>query len=493
MAIDYGVRQGLLSKGYTNDDIGYDQNTGYVQVKGQNFMKPELNMNGTTYTSRQNFDNAYNQFQNSQRSQQQQQLTNQYIQQVTNPTTRTNPYVDQYTQMIGQIQNIINRPMQDPYSTPQYAAAQAQAQRSAQQGIRAAQEALGAAGFGRSTALGNAAQREQNNATEYLMTQVLPSIQNQLQAQRQAEISSLTGLLNPVYNLISREDTQQRNRQLDVRDVIDLLERQGQTAFSNDLARRQDSREEAGLKGYYMPEGAREAINNILGLKQQAEQSGVTADQMAQYRAAADAERNRLYQMDIDPSFVGFDADYATAAQNAANFRGIPTRQTQNDMFNQQMEIQKFEYQKLRDQISDEQYKQKFDEDVRRFGLEFAANEAYRSGQLALAQDDNDRQWAQLDYEMSNSGDKYRGLNANQVLDNVRNNYTDVVETDTGEAKVITKDPNRRYQMFLDVIDSGLPTDNETNQVLTMLGLSKKEIDTFKARARKEFGGNSGN
>lgn len=157
-----------------------------------------------------------------------------------------------------------------------------------------------------------------------------------------------------------------------------------------------------------------------------------------------------------------------------------------------------FEYQQTRDQIADQQYKQKFDEDVRRFGLEYAANEAYRSGQLALSQDDNDRQWASLDYEMSSGGEKYRGLNANQVLDNIRNNYTEPIVTTNKfgqpekQGEQITKDSNRRYEMFLDVIDSGLPTDTETNQVLKMLGISNKEINEFKARAQKEIGG-SGN
>lgn len=470
MANNVGLRPALLSKGYSNDDIGYDQNTGYVQLRNkntgayENFMKPELNLNGTTYTSQQNFDNAYNQFQRNQRTQQQNQLTDQYIQQATNPTPRANPHVDQYTQLISQIQNIMNRPTQDPYSTPQYAAAQAQAQRSAQQGIRAAQEALGAAGFGRSTALGNAAQRAQNDANEYLMTQVVPSIQNQLQAQRQTEISNLINLMNPVYNLLSREDTQQRNQILDLRDVIDIIDRQNQNQFTNDIARRQDARAEAGLTGYYMPEGAREAINNILGLKQQAEQSGVTADQMAQYRAAADAERNRLYQMGIDPSIVGFDADYATAARNVANFRGIPTMQTnmfdyqkQQDALAQKNLDDEKAYRRERDSEEDRRWWAQYEQDGRKFaasqGLqwaqlnqrerEFWADQAYKQAVLARENDpnslDNQYKKAQIDslrskIEPQDAGiDEYdllvvedmakqRGINLNKPkADQVRN------------------------------------------------------------------------
>ncbi|WP_127580187.1 hypothetical protein [Paenibacillus koleovorans] len=150
--------------------------------------------------------------------------------------------------------------------------------------------------------------------------------------------------------------------------------------------------------------------------------------------------------------------------------------------------------------IAQQQYIQKFNEDVRQFGLQYAlqaADQAFGQNieqqRLGLAQDDNNRQWTALNYEMSQPNTaKYSGLNANQVLSAVRNNYTTPVLDKFGTTRVgdeLTTDPNRRYQMFLDVIDSGLPSDAETNQVLTLLGLTKQEIEGYKARAMKEFGG----
>lgn len=147
-----------------------------------------------------------------------------------------------------------------------------------------------------------------------------------------------------------------------------------------------------------------------------------------------------------------------------------------------------------------QQYLQKFNEDVRQFGIQYAlqaANQSFNQEMdkqhLALSQDDNTRQWAALNHDMAKDTEqpKYSGMNASQVLGAVRNNYTtpifDPYGNKSGES--LTADPNRRYQMFLDVVDSSLPSDNETNQVLTLLGLTKQEIEGYKARAQKEFGG----
>lgn len=210
MANDVGVRQALLSKGYSNDDIGYDQGSGYVTVKGQNFIKPELNMSGTTYTNQQNFNNAYNQYTKSQQAQQQPTQST-YQQPAQTSYQQSNPYVDQYTQMIKSIQDRVNAPAQDVYSSPQYAAAQAQAQRQADQSIRSGQEMLGTSGMARSSDAINWGQNAQNQANEYLQLQLVPQIQQQLAQQRQADINNQLQQAGLVYNLLGRQDTQNQN------------------------------------------------------------------------------------------------------------------------------------------------------------------------------------------------------------------------------------------------------------------------------------------
>lgn len=321
MANDYGIRSGLVSKGYRDEDIGYDQNTGYVQVKGQNFMKPGMNVQGTTYTSRPDFDNAYGQFR---KGQMQPGVPNGNTginpaagmsggtpqtggspysrmggaQNVSNPMgggftgqgfqqqdvqPNANLYADQITQLIADITNRLSAPQQDVYSTPQYAAAQAQQQRAAQQGIRSAQEALGSAGFGRSTTLGESANRIQNDANEYLQLQLVPQIQQQLAAQRQNEISNQFALLDPIFNQLSREDT----------------------------LKQQDITNTGRMP---LPQGAQDLINQLVRTKQEAESAGTagaTAEDMARFRSQGDLLRSQLEGMGVDISGLGMETSAA--------------------------------------------------------------------------------------------------------------------------------------------------------------------------------------
>src|SRR5690606_37191765 len=129
-------------------------------------------------------------------------------------------------------------------------AAQAQANRAAQQYTRAAQEPYGSAGFGRSSAMGERIAGVQNDATEYLMTQVLPQIEAQEQARRQQEFNNIMSALNPLMTQQGRADN--------------LV----QQNFDNRIT-------ESGLTGNYVPEGAQQLINDLYSLKGQAEVKGL--------------------------------------------------------------------------------------------------------------------------------------------------------------------------------------------------------------------------
>ncbi|MNP17684.1 hypothetical protein D3C76_1101220 [compost metagenome] len=179
--------------------------------------------------------------------------------------------------------------------------------------------------------------------------------------------------------------------------------------------------------------------------------------------------------MGIDASKIGADVNYNTASGSQL---GIPT-----------MDSQQLAYQKARDAISDQQWRAQFDESVRQYGLNYGLNmlqennqQAYRQAQLALAQDDNSRAWAQLDYQMSQPASTGGGLSANQVLSSIQSLYAD---PETGK---LPTDSAQREQAFLSVVDMGL-SDAETNQILGALGITKQEINSF----TKKYGGSSGN
>lgn len=405
MANDYGVRENLRNAGFGDNDIGYNQDTGYVTVKGQNFLKPELNMNGTTYTNQSNFNNALSQYRTNERAANAQNLTNQYINNTQQP--QANPYVDQYTQMIGQIRDIMSRPQQDVYSTPQYTAALAANNQAVQRANRQTQEAYGQSGFGRSTNVGDRIQRNSNDAEAYLQTQVVPQIQQQIAAQRQQEISNQMAMLDPVMALLNRQDTNQRNSNQDLLNVINLLDAQTQRDYTNRQVER-DANLNAALQ-----------VGNQLG---------------------------RVLQPKSDWS-------------NLYNQEDAPLN----------MQGQQMEYQRIRDSIADEQYKQKFDEDVRRYGLDYGLQQAQLANQIASRQADDSRQNAALGLQReqfewskdpSNPANQYKMSQANNVGSNRTDNNNQFTSTVVSNLDQMT--PEVRKKFFTD----------EKKTLVNQLGLS---------------------
>ncbi len=269
MANTYAVRQNLVNKGINNNDIGWDQNTGYVTIKGQNFIKPEQNTLGTTFTSPENFNTAYKSYQSAQQPvvtgagspygmqpvgtassptvanptvvqapvtqtsstekkvDPQQAFMEQFMAHLTKPKEK-NPQEEQINQLISGIQQqMANRQPVDPYSSPQYAAAQQQVQLGAKRGIRANQEATGASGFGRSTRNTEGAQRIQNEADSNLQTQLVPQIMQALEGQRQQELQNQMSLLNPLMQQQQFGATQEQNDYNKMIDAVKYLTDKG--------------------------------------------------------------------------------------------------------------------------------------------------------------------------------------------------------------------------------------------------------------------------
>ncbi len=239
MAYDVGVRSYLQGQGVQNSDIGYDPNSGNVTVRGQNFIKPSANLAGTTYDSQQNLDNAYGNYKKSlpviqsnetptstgatspagslgatmgkfmgQLGISQNDVNAQQNKQAQ--PTYTNPYAQTIKDIIQHLSDK-SAAMQQPvdiYSTPEYAAAKAQQDKSAQQSMRQSQESMGQTGFGRSTNLGEAVNRQQNDANNYLQTQLVPQIQNAIQSRDQQSYQNLLSQYNAIYQLANEADTQ---------------------------------------------------------------------------------------------------------------------------------------------------------------------------------------------------------------------------------------------------------------------------------------------
>ncbi|MBY0020721.1 hypothetical protein H7K28_06705 [Paenibacillus polymyxa] len=314
------------------------------------------------------------------------------------------------------------------------------------------------------------------------------------------ETEVVPALVNQAYQRYQNEQSQQQQQLSNMATLAQMYQGEDQRGFGNRVT-------EAGLTGNYMPEGAQTIVDNILSLKQQAEAKGVTAQQRAQYSAQADGLRAQLLSMGVNPN--AYAANVNSTAARAVN-PGIRTLQAQqqdlaaqNQAFNQNLQTaqynqgvrqydQNFAYQVARDAITDKQWQAAFDRDVSQFGMNYALqslqernNQAYRQASLALQQDDNLRQWADLDYKQANPSGASGGLTANQVLQSMQGLYSVPVYGKNAdgdsvkEGTKITTDKSKRQQMFQNVVDAGL-SDAETRQVLSSLGMSKKEIDDYK-------------
>lgn len=346
---DYGVRKGLVGKGIADADINYDKNSGYVTVKGQNFLKPPKVYQGTSFTSQQDFNSAWDTFNKPKpdtgvvTAQ-----ANPVAAPAYNPYATNNPYDTQTNDLLAKLLQQATNPtpvdVNQIYASPQYAAFQAQAQRGAQQGIRAAQESMGSAGFGRSTALGERAQDVQNDANTYLQTQVLPQLMSQAAAERQQNFQNQFGALNALTGQQGVYDTRFNN--------------------TNERAFR-----EGELTGDYLSPEAQSTIDQIISLGE-AWKTG-TPEQKAQFSAEADRLRGLLPGMGVDASLFGANV---TTEGRRANMGKAGVRTLQGEQFDRgNVEADReWEYQQERDKIMDERDKRDFDENVRRFGLDYA-------------------------------------------------------------------------------------------------------------------------
>lgn len=313
------IRPALEASGINPNAIGYNAQTRSVTVNNQPFTVPSQSVNGSAYTSQQQYNTALNNYR-----------VNDFSNQLANYQQAQNPYTQQLDDTIAYLMDYAKQQqVSDPYSTPEYAAYEAQSGRRAQQGIRAAQEAFGGSGFGRSTALGERAQGIQNEETAYLETQVIPSILAAEQQRKQAQYNNVSALLNPLYNQQTAQDSREQNRFTNLYNTLATFADEKQRGVQNAQA-------DAALTGYYQTPEQAELYNALIGLKNQAEAPGIGKDQRAALSAQADQIRTRLQGLGVDVSGLGAGSN-AAAASKANPFRTVQGQQL--DLQNRQTNI----------------------------------------------------------------------------------------------------------------------------------------------------------
>lgn len=227
------VRDTLINKyGVANERIGWNPKTGYVTIDGRDIFKPSVNREGTTFSDPSEFNSAQGLINQANQAYNLQQR-------VLNPQQNANPFDQRFNDLLEQLSGRLTNPQQidrrDVYRSPQFAAQQAQAQQQAQQATRMAQEALGDSGFAQSTRLSDRAQRIQNEANQFLETQVVPQIIQQMQAEQDRQTAALMDLLGVIGQQQGLYDTR-ANTQFDrAASVLDFLT--GRQDRAEDLAR----------------------------------------------------------------------------------------------------------------------------------------------------------------------------------------------------------------------------------------------------------------
>lgn len=559
------IRPALEASGINPNAIGYNNATRSVTVNGQPFTTPSQSINGTTYATPSQYQGALNN-----------QRVGDFQNQLANYKQAENPYTGQLNDTIAYLMDFAkNQQVNDPYSTPEYAAYAAQSGRRAQQGVRAAQESFGGAGFGRSTALGERAQGIQNGETEYLETQVIPTILAAERERYQQQYGNVANLLNPLAGQQQFQAADEQNRLANIYNSLSY--------FTNENQRAQDnSRADASITGNYQTPEQAELYNTLLGLKQQAEAKGITKDQRSVLSAQADQVRSRLQSLGVDISALGSGSKSAAAAKaspfrtlagqqvdlqgrqanldaalNVANMTGrvvnpqsdwtglfrqansgkAPlTMAGQNQQFQQGMQnrqqnftedsfmkefnervrstgvqealawaAQNFQeysydrsqtetenqnaisndqwsqtmaYQQVRDQVGDSQWQAQFDEDTRRYGLDYALNQLVTNNQISQSQADSARSDAQLElqqdqfsYGMASDQDaKSQGQTADAYAPYIEsvakyNETVDKLGQPTGQKTLGNPDTVKRS-----ILASGL-NDYEQYRLMEMYGL----------------------
>lgn len=216
-----------------------------------------------------------------------QQLMDQLMSQTQQP--RVNPQDTQVQQLINSLmrQTTTREPF-DPYASPEFAAQEARSQRATQEGIRASQEALGSAGFGRSTVLGERAQNIQGEQEEYLRTQVIPQIIAQNEARRQQELQNQMAMLDPMM------------QQQGVMDTRTQQELQNQMAMLSPLMQQQGVMDE------------RQRFEQQFGYQKERDIAGdIQFQQQFDYQKARDAIADERYKLEFDEDVRRYGEQFA--------------------------------------------------------------------------------------------------------------------------------------------------------------------------------------
>ncbi|PWV90270.1 hypothetical protein DFQ01_14446 [Paenibacillus cellulosilyticus] len=232
-----GIRSDLNAKGIDNSRIGYSN--GYVTIDGQNFIKPTTVSGGVSYADPTAYNNTYNTYNTYTSNQATKTAQDNYLSALNNTTT--NPYDQQVSDTLASYYDkLTNQTPYDVYNSDEYAAYQAQADRAAQKSTRAAQESMGASGFGRSTNLADRAQSIQNDENEYMQLQVVPQLQAAYDSKQQQQLAALGTYLDALTGQQGLYDTRTQEGINNLYNAVNYLSGRSDQAYQTQYQAERD-------------------------------------------------------------------------------------------------------------------------------------------------------------------------------------------------------------------------------------------------------------
>lgn len=319
----YGIRNALQNKGVTNNRIGYNSKTESVTIDGKDFIKPGTVSNGIANSTQAGFNTAWSTFNapaktpvmtaaaNAVKAAQQAQArvtAPKTAAPVAAPTAAYNPVTPQQS-TLDAIQKAVQQQQgfqfsgpAEPFSydqttDPAYQAQLSEAKRQVGIQQRDTNAMLRGTGQGKSSYSESVAAQSANNALAGLANNLVPQLMQQAFLQYQDKANRDVDIQKLNYGVGQDAITNLGNQ----------YTYQNEEYFRNPLA-------EAEVTGNYLPQGAKQAITELLNLKGQAEAKGVTKEARDDYSKQATAIRTYLDSIGINSSQYGANVNQATAA-----------------------------------------------------------------------------------------------------------------------------------------------------------------------------------
>lgn len=231
---------------------------------------------------------------------------------------------------------------------------------------------------------GNSAAQAEMNRRNILNSTITSDRMGEIASQEMGRVETdvLPSLMQQAYQKYLDQENMKQQQFANYGSLAQMYLNEDQRGIENEFAL---SDRTGYIKG---GEQAQSLVSQLMSLKQQAETPGITAAERTKLSNQADGIRAMLSGMGVDTSQYGANANYSTASQYTPMIRTLAGQQLdqakQAQAFEQNFAQEQFAYQKIRDQIADEKWKKEFDEDSRRFGLQYALSRQVQLGGLSI-------------------------------------------------------------------------------------------------------------